>query len=181
MRPAFARAAGGHARAAGYRDQGARSCFRPQDRPSIRADKRRAQEQGHQRPRPKRSSSRSSGRGRTARASARRRAVGLGATAQAPIDLNRSDRRAQTTNAGSDPGRQKEIAISRCDVVDRTAGWPTRNTRCPSRTRTTRATAAAIGAPPIPRERSRASMGFSLRSAGGPIQGSRPIQALYPS
>jgi hypothetical protein len=25
----------------------------------------------------------------------------------------------------SDPGRQKEIAISRSDVVDRTAGWPT--------------------------------------------------------
>jgi hypothetical protein len=140
MRPAFRPAAGGGARAASYRDHGARSYFRTQDRPSIRAhehraQKRRAHKQGHQRPRPKRSSSRSRGRVRTARASARRRTVGLGATAQAPIDLNQRDPRAQTTNVGSDPGRQKELPSRGAMSPTAPPGGPPRNTRYPSRTR----------------------------------------------
>lgn len=124
MRPAFRPAAGG-ARAAGNRDQGARSCFRTQDRPSIRAHKPRAHKQG------------TSARGRSAvhhvRADAsapleppaRRRTVGLGATAQAPIDLNRCDPRAQTSNAGSDPGRRRELPSRGRMSPTAPARWPT--------------------------------------------------------
>lgn len=62
---------------------------------------------------------------------------------------------------GSDPGRQKEWPSRSGMVGDRIAGCPSRNTRCPSRTRPTRATAPSIGAAPIPSERSRPSMGFA--------------------
>ena len=151
MRPAFRPAAGGGARAAGYRDQGARSCFRTQDRPSIRAHKPSRSQTGAPAPEGEASSSRSRGRVRTARASARRRTVGLGATAQAPVDLNQRDPRAQTTNAGSDPGRQKELRSRGAMSPTAPPGGPPRNTRCSSRTRTTLATAPAIDAPPIPR------------------------------
>jgi hypothetical protein len=128
MRPAFRPAAGG-ARAAGNRDQGARSCFRTQDRPSIRAHKRRAHKQGHQRPRPKRSSSRSRGRVRTARASgkkAHRRPGRNGSTAHRSQSV-RSTRANEQRGLGS--RKAKGIAISRSDVADRTRQVAHRETR----------------------------------------------------
>lgn len=56
---------------------------------------------------------------------ARRRTVGLGATAQAPIDLNRCDPRAQTSNAGSDPGRRRELPSRGRMSPTAPARWPT--------------------------------------------------------
>ena len=127
--------------------------FRPQDRPSIRAHKLGTS--AH--PRTKRSVSRSRGRVRTARASARRRAVGLNGSS-----AHRSQSRSTRANdqRGSDPERPKELPSRNAMSSTAPPGGPPRNTRCPSRTRTTRATAPAIGAPPIPRERSRQPRGW---------------------
>jgi hypothetical protein len=94
MRPAFRPAAGG-ARAAGNRDQGARSCSKPRIAPRFALTSVALTNRG------------SSARGPSAvhhvreegsaplEPPARRRTVGLGATTQAPIDLNQRDPRAQ--------------------------------------------------------------------------------------
>lgn len=174
MRPAFRPAAGG-ARAAGNRDQGARSCFRTQDRPSIRAHKRRAHKQGLQRPRPKRSSSRSRGGVRTARASgkkAHRRPGRNGSSAHRSQSV-RSTRANEQRGLGS--RKAKGIAISRSDVADRTRQVAHRETRDVPRGPVPRAQRRPRSMPlPSPEERSRPSMGFARRRRpASPVVGRR--------
>jgi hypothetical protein len=98
---------------------------------------------------------------------ARRRTVGLGATAQGPI----RSQSARSTRANAQRGlgsrKQKGIAISGAMSPTTPPGGLPRNTRRSSKTRTTRATAPAIGAPPIPRGAIPAIHGLRLPTAAG--------------
>ena len=142
---------------------GARSCFRTQDRPSVRAHKRRAHKQAHRRPRPKHSSSRSRGRVRTARASGKKahRRPGRNGSSAHRSQSARSTRANDQRGLGS--RKANGIAISRCDVADRTAGWPTEKHEMFLEDPYNARNGARDRCPSSPEERSRPSMSFARR------------------